>query len=247
MYRRKKEDNPMKRLLLLVPLLLLSMGHSFPQPGNNLDLIVQQCVKNERVDYAQIKDKWADSLDQYLDFVANLQAKQFSGEQLLALHINTYNASMLKAVLAHDIATWKPSDNDFSVFKEPHVKLMGETMSLNDLENKVIRPTFKDPRIHAALVCAAVSCPPLIPRAYVGNDLEEVLEANMKRFVNDPARNRVDEATKTIHLSRIFDWYAEDFGGKDKVLEYVDRCHEADLAGYKVEFLDYDWSLNKAE
>lgn len=124
------------------------------------------------------------------------------------------------------------------------MRVGGRVMSLNELEHDVIRPTFKDPRIHVALVCAARSCPQILPRAYRADDLAAVLEGNMRRFVNDPIRNPIDAANKKLRLSKIFDWYADDFGGKEKVAAYVDKYHPEDVADWPVEFVEYDWSLN---
>ena len=98
--------------------------------------------------------------------------------------------------------------------------------------------------MHVALVCGARSCPPLLNRAYRAEDLDKVLDENMKRFVNDAARNQIDEEKRELRLSKIFDWYAADFGGKDAVPAYLARYAGKDLTGYRVSYLEYDWKLN---
>jgi len=138
------------------------------------------------------------------------------------------------------------AEGDFELFKEPLVRVHGKTMSLDDLEKKVILPTFKDPRVHVGLVCAAESCPPILPRAYLADDVETLLEENMKRFVNDPTRNPIDVKNRKLVVSKIFDWYADDFGGKDKIAAYVDRYHDADVSTWPVSFVEYSWKLNEA-
>jgi hypothetical protein len=162
----------------------------------------------------------------------------------LAFYINVYNATMIQAVIDRNPATFKPSDNDFGVFKEKLVRLREGTFSLNGLENDIIRKRFNDPRIHAALVCAAVSCPPILPRAYSGSDLDATLDANVRRWLNDPKRNQIDRAGRKLRLSKIFDWYAADFGGKENVAAYVAKYVGEDVKGFAVEFLEYDWTLN---
>jgi hypothetical protein len=156
---------------------------------------------------------------------------------------------MIKAVIDRLRDGYSPAENDFAVFKEPLVRVAGvagggKPISLNHLEHEIIRKQFKEPRIHVALVCAARSCPPLLSRAYRADDLDKVLEANMKRFVTDPSRNQIDDAKKELRLSKIFEWYADDFGGKDALPAYVARYAGKDLAGYRVSYLEYDWTLN---
>jgi hypothetical protein len=210
------------------------------------DRMLRENVRDEQVDYLTIRKNDLIALDAYLASFASFDPQKLPRDEQLALYVNLYNATVIRAVITNFSDGYTVSAVDSAVFKQPLVRVDGKTMSLNDLENKVIRPTFKDPRVHAALVCAARSCPPLLPRAYPGGDLDEVLEANMRRFVTDATRNRVDHKRRTLHLSRIFDWYADDFGGRDNLAQYVDRYHPDDVAGYKVEFIDYSWELNLA-
>ena len=103
----------------------------------------------------------------------------------------------------------------------------GDNISLNHLEHEIIRKQFKDPRIHVALVCAAKSCPPLLNRAYRADDLDKVLDENMKRFVTDASRNQIDDEKRELRLSKIFEWYPADFGGKDRRARlYRPLCRE---------------------
>lgn len=208
------------------------------------DRLLAANVRNERIDYLTVDAKWLPELDRYLDTLAGVDDTKLPRKERMAFLFNLYNATMIRAVVERHRHGWRPSENDYGVFKEPLVRLNGKRVSLNQLENEIIRPTFKDPRIHVALVCGAVSCPPLIPRAYRADDLDQVLDANLKRFVNDPKRNPVDAGSRTIRLSRIFDWYADDFGGKGALLAYVSRHHSRRLDGYQVAFSDYDWKLN---
>jgi len=212
---------------------------------SKFDAILKGVVVNERVDYTKVKANHLDALDSYLAMLAEAKPSSASREEQLAYYINLYNATMIKAVLDRGPETFKPSDNDFAVFKEKLVRTEGKTISLNELENDIIRKQFNDPRIHAALVCAAVSCPPIIDRAYRGDDLDQVLTANMKRWINDPKRNEIDPAAKTLKLSKLFDWYNPDFGGPGKVAEFVQKYVDQNVAGFKVEFKEYDWTLNR--
>ncbi len=85
-------------------------------------------------------------------------------------------------------------------------------------------------------MCAARSCPPILDRAYVAKGLDEALDKKMRAFVNDPTRNRIEADKRTLRLSKIIDWYADDFGGKSKLGEYVGRYLGLDVAGYRVKY-----------
>ena len=237
------------------PIVILAISTSslnlWAQPGEDtvfdhaaFDDILKRHVHNERVDYLAIREHDQDQLIAYLDRIAAFSPDTLDRQPKLALYINLYNATMIRAVIKRYRRGYSPAEKNFLVFDAPLVRVGGQTMSLNALEHKVIRPTFEDPRIHAALVCAARSCPPILNRAYCGNDLEETLEANMRRFVNDTSRNRVDLPGKRLILSSIFQWYAEDFGGQAKLADYVNRYHAQSTRGFEVSFANYSWDLN---
>ena len=211
-----------------------------------LDKILRDNVRDEKIDYHNIRRHHRDQLDGYLDQLAATDVKALPRREQLAFYINLYNATAIRAVTERLKEGYSVADEDFALFKESLARLKDGAISLNDLEHKIIRPTFKDPRVHTALVCGARSCPPLLPRAYDAGDLDAVLDNNMRRFVNDPTRNRLDAANKTLLLSRIFDWYADDFGGKTKITEYVARFSSTPISRMNTRFLEYDWDLNIA-
>ena len=221
-----------------------------PRPWPNhyaFDQILAGAVQDERVDYGLVRRKYDGALNGYLDQMAAANLDGLPKSDLLAYYLNVYNATMIRAVLdrTQADAKWTPAAEDFGVFKMPLVRLPGgKAVSLNALESDIIRPTFRDARVHVALNCAAHSCPPLLNRAYRGEDLDATLDANLKRFVADPTRNQVDDAKKQLRLSKVFEWYAEDFGGKERLPAFVGKILGRDLGGYAVTFLDYDWSLN---
>ncbi len=236
----------MRYLLIPVFLLLTALPvRAQDNPAPVLDGLLSEIVQNQRVDYDLAKRRYLGSLNAVLDLSEKIDPAQLKEKEALAFYINLYNATMIKAVLDRGGVTFKPSDNDFQVFKDKIVRLKSGKVSLNDLENEIIRKQFNDPRIHAALVCAAVSCPPLIDRAYTAENLDELLDRNVKAWLTDPARNVIDDTNKTLKLSQIFDWYAVDFGGKQNLAKWVGEKLGRDFAGHKVEFMPYDWSLNK--
>jgi hypothetical protein len=211
-----------------------------------LDRILRQNVRDQRVDYLSIRKRHWRELSNYLQTLAGVELNKGPRNERLATLINLYNASMIKAVIERLHADYSPSEEDFAVFKEKLVRTRDGVISLNHLENEIIRKQFKDPRIHVALVCGARSCPPLLPRAYVANGLDDVLEDNMRAFVNDGVRNRIDTKNQKLYLSQIFDWYAQDFGGKEQLRSYLQQYVQQDITGFELVFLDYSWDLNVA-
>lgn len=209
------------------------------------DAILKDVVQDERVDYAKVKANHTEALGQYLDALAAVDATALSREEQLAFYINLYNATMMKAVVDRGGPAFKPPEGDFAVFKDKLVRTRDGTFSLNELENDIIRKRFDDARIHAALNCAAVSCPPILPRAYLAADLNATLDENVRRWLNDPNRNVIDRTARKLRLSKIFDWYAPDFGGKENAAAWVaEKLGDPALAAYAVEHLEYDWTLN---
>jgi hypothetical protein len=200
-------------------------------------------VRAERVDYAAIAGTHRAALTAYLDALASVDVSALSRKQRLALYINLYNATMISAIADRYRPGYSVADKDWAVFDEPLVRVGGAVISLNDLEHKRVRP-MGDPRIHAALVCGARSCPPLDPVAYTELNLNRLLERNVRRWLADAGRNRIDVDAQTLELSAIFDWYADDFGGKEGLSTYVNKYTDADVAGFEVTFLEYSWGLN---
>ena len=209
-----------------------------------LDHILRAAVHGESVDYVALRRDHRPALDGYLSQLAAIDPARLSRVERIALYVNLYNATVLRAVAERYEPNYRPDADSFRLFDEPLVRIAGSTMSLNDLEHRVLRAELHEPRVHAALVCAARSCPPLAPRAFTGPDLEATLEDRMRRFVSDRSRNAIDVAGRTLRLSRIFDWYADDFGGRDGVRAYVSRYSGLDLTGFRIEYLPYSWALN---
>jgi hypothetical protein len=212
----------------------------------DFDRILRETVHGELVDYLAIRKLHRDRLLGYLDRLAATDPAGLPRDARLAFYINLYNATMIRAVVERFRVGYGPSADGFAVFKERLARVGDAMLSLDEIENRIIRPDFAEPRIHAALVCAARSCPPLLPRAYRADDLATVLEANMRRFVNDASRNKIDAAGRRLQLSPIFQWYADDFGGRDALAAWVNRYTDIDVAGFEVSFLEYSWELNIA-
>ena len=185
------------------------------------------------------------ALDQVVEFYAASQPPSDS-DAALAWYLNAYNAWILHNIL-EKYPTKGPLAGSPLFFHGKNLELSGRRMSFDHLEQTIIRKKFDEPRIHFALNCASESCPPLLTRPFAGPTLAEDLQRLTVRFINHNPQGVVPRGN-TIKLSKIFDWYAEDFGGRDGLLDYINQYQEQPIdPDKKVEFLDYSWDLNEAE
>lgn len=208
------------------------------------DRLLKQVVRDELVDYLAVRDRYRQDLRACLDAMAAVDVSALDRQQKLALFCNAYNAWMIELVVERYRPDYSPQEAKGAIWDEAKVRLAGQTLSLNTLEHQWIRKDLDDPRAHAALVCAARSCPALPDEAFAAERLDQQFDAAMRRWLNDPRRNVVDHEARELRLSKIFRWYAADFGGPDRLAEYVSRYVDRDVSGYAVSFLQYDWRLN---
>ncbi len=212
-------------------------------------------VKNGAVEYKAIK---TDSrFSQYIAVLQKSNPEILTGEEKLAFWINAYNAFTIQYVL--DKYPIKSLMNKLSyvtgggTFKTKFIEINGRKYSLNDIENDFIRP-MGDPRIHFALVCGAKSCPPLRPEAYVVGRLSEQMNEQGRIFMSQSDKNRFDFEKNEIAISKIFDWFKDDFrkNGKSE-LEFIsaylppEQAQKllAQAATIKVKYTEYNWDLNE--
>jgi hypothetical protein len=219
-----------------------------------------------QVDYAgMLSDRAA--LDTYLaslSAVTESEYQSWSKPQHLAFLINAYNAFTVELILTRypDIHSIKELGSLFrSPWKQRFFTLLGQERHLDELEHTLIRApgVFNEPRIHFALNCASVGCPMLRNEAYTAERLDAQLQDSLRRFLSDRSRNRFDPTSGRLQVSKIFDWYGEDFEqghqgitslqalfGKYAELLTDSSASRRRIAGgdYRLEFLDYDWRLN---
>jgi len=234
----------------------LNLAHAagFDHTHVLLDSALRAHVRDSLVDYASLKAQRAE-LDLYLKQVAAVGENTFQKwdeSKQLAFLINAYNATTLQLIIDHypvasikKIGSWLKGPWD-----QPVVHLRGRTLTLNDLEHKILRVQYDEPRLHFALVCAALGCPPLRSEAYVASRLNEQLDDQARRFLAHSDKNRVDAKAREVYLSPIFKWYGEDFVKKHgSVLAALKPFWPESVAGlvegnFKVRYTDYDWALN---
>ena len=212
--------------------------------------LLKKYVKNGVVDYAGFK-KEETQLNQYLSTLEKTDVKALPRNEQFAFYINAYNAWTIKLILTGypGVKSIKDLGSFFkSPWKKKIARIGGNVITLDDIEHNILRPRFKDPRVHFAINCAAKSCPPLRSGQYRGDELDQQLDEVASAFINDPPRNRL-EGNK-LYVSKIFDWFEEDFKGDIPgfFLKYakggLKERLEARGEKIRVEYLDYDWSLN---
>jgi len=174
--------------------------------------------------------------------------------QKLAFWVNAYNILAIDVVAQHyPVASIRDIGSLLRpVWKRPAGRVGGRTVTLDEIEHEIVRP-LGDPRTHAVVICASTSCPALPREPLAAERLDAQLDAAMRRWMADPDKGlRIDRAVDTIHLSRIFDWFEEDFVAAGGVPSFVARhASEADrewlrahAATARLAYFDYDWAVN---
>ncbi|MBW7995904.1 MAG: DUF547 domain-containing protein [Candidatus Glassbacteria bacterium] len=261
--------------ILILILFFLTVTPALAQEFNHrhlqYDRLSGNYVQSGMVDYSGLKTD-SRALDQYLDGLAQVAETRFnswSESQQLAFLINLYNAATLGLILEnYPVKSIKDIGGFFKgPWGQPVVSLFGGTITLNTLEHEIVRKKYDEPRIHLALVCAAKGCPPLRSEAYTDQKLNMQLDDQAKQFFGNPLKFRIDRRKNVVYLSPIFKWYGEDFIGKytpevgfggldadDRAVvnfssRYLGKEDRKYLigGGYKVKYLDYDWSINERE
>ena len=213
------------------------------------------------MDYRALKARDGAALQTLRRQLAEVDPEALSGPDQLAYWINLYNVSIVALVVdRYPIESIRDLSTDpivrLNVFKKPHVRVKGGTLSLDEVEHERIRARFRDPRIHFAVNCAAESCPPIRIEPYVGARVDEQLDDQTRRFLAGPRGARLEErdGRVTVRVSKVMDWFAEDFerwaGGRVAFLrEHLPPEQSRRLAAARdveLEFDDYSWKLNDA-
>ena len=228
---------------------------------------VLETYVNDRglVDYNSLQNNRRD-LDAFNASVQLLDPavyESWSEAEQIAFLINAYNSITLKSII--DESPIKDSIKDIrGVWRFKKHGIFQDKKTLNNIEHDILRADFTEPRIHAALVCAAMSCPYLRQEPFVGETLDAQLDDQVQIFLNQPGVLEIDKENNEVRLSSIFEWFGEDwvpgfatdegFAGSDSekaVLNFISGyISEADAAylqegGYEISYSDYDWSLNR--
>ena len=219
--------------------------------------VLQQHVRNGRVDYDGVtKDS---AFARYLVSLERVDPSLLSSGERVAFWINVYNAFTIGLIIDNgERNSIRNINRTMGVLKlkgpwvDPFVRAGGRTLTLDEVHHRMIRRESSDPRIHFALSCAAVSCPPLRDEAYTGAQLEQQLHDQGRRFLNDSTYNFLDVKRRTFHHSIVFRNFREDFGNSREELGnflaqwYTDSAAKRVLTqgAFRMSTLPFDWSLN---
>jgi len=240
--------------------------------------VLQEFVDQEGlVNYRGLKAD-PQKLQDFLQALAQVRPEDYQKwpvSQQIALWINAYNSLTLKAIIDHypiKASFWRslrfPRNSIRQipgVWTDLRFPVMGRRMTLDEIEHGTLRQKFNEPRIHLALVCAALGCPPLRTEPYVGDKLNDQLNDQARRFLADPQKFKIDRHEGQVYLSSIFKWFGEDFirtygtnaafsrfPPKERaVLNFIQNYLSAAdqdylfKGNYAISYLGYDWSLNE--
>jgi len=208
------------------------------------------------IPYGLVSEAARAELDAYLAELAGVEIGAYNRAEQMAFWINLYNALVVRLVLEHypvgsirDIAP-APGDALDGPWAKKLIEVDGEALSLSDIQHRILRPIWADPRVHYALSCGAVGCANLQPEPYRGDQLERQLSAAAMAYINDPRCIEIDQGQ--LFVSSLFRWFKDDFGGTDQgVINHLMAYAKPRLA-MKLQHFEriagdgFDWRLNDA-
>jgi len=209
-----------------------------------------------RVNYRGVSTQRRSELTAYLDELQRVAIDRYARPEQFAFWVNLYNALTVRVVLDHyPVASIRDIDLGGGFFADGPwqrklVTVEANELSLDDIEHRILRPIWNDPRVHYAVSCASLGCPNLQPRAFTGENREAMLESAARAYVNHP--RGIEFVGGRLVVSSIYEWFQEDFGGSDtSVIAHLTRYADAPLAEQlrrtrRIGGNRYDWSLNDA-
>lgn len=205
------------------------------------DAFLGQYVSNGKVDYAAIK-KNPEGLNGLMALAKDIRVEKSNAKTYKAFWINAYSLATIKGVVNN--YPLKKVTNVDGFFDKIKYDIAGKSITLNDIENKMLRAEFHEPRFHFVLVCAAKSCPPIINKAYRPETLEKQLQEQTVKALNNPDFIKLKE--QEVLFSKIMDWYNEDFTKNGQTLiQFTNQYRKEKISeDCKEGFYEYDWSLN---
>lgn len=223
-----------------------------------LDQILKAYVdENGLVDYNAIAED--QRFSEYMKSLESAKLEELSRDGQLAFWINAYNAVTIDKVIRK-----KPKESvretfvpgvwtSTKFFKTREHRVAGKRMSQDDMEHEILRKEFEDPRIHFAVICASLGCPRLPRTAYTEGNVQTLLDEVTRAYLNSERGVRIDKAENTVYLSKIFDWFGDDFVEESgSVLRFIRPYLDEEGVQFldrnpDVAFLDYNWALNAKE
>ncbi len=251
----------------------------FDQNHTIFNKLLQENVKDAKVNYQGFID--SAEFTNYLKTLNNITPDDFktwTGSQKIAFWINSYNAFTIKAIIDHYpiqrsftlVGIFYAPKNSIlqipGVWKKLQFQAVGQSVTLDHIEHRILRKEFNEPRIHAAINCASISCPDLRNEAYIADKIDKQLDDSSRNFVNSKTKGvLIDKNKSKINVSKIFKWFGDDFFSNYHKQEFNDKSDKQNgtlgfiykyinedkkkyvLSGkYKLKYMSYDWGLNEA-
>ena len=227
--------------MFFIAILSFGQAQNTPEFFARADSFLKTHVRDGRVAYKDIKAGSSD-LNALLEMAQNTSVSKEKTSEYQAFWINVYNLAVIKGVV-ENYPLKQPLDVP-GFFDKTHYTAGGTSITLNDIENKLLRANFtKEPRFHFVLVCAGLGCPPIINEAYTPDKLEAQLERQTTAALNNPAFIQVNK--NKVKISQIFEWYKGDFEQEGSVTDFINKYKTEKLPEkVRLSYYPYDWNLN---
>ncbi|MBN4081692.1 DUF547 domain-containing protein [bacterium AH-315-C07] len=230
-----------------------SKSNSQPISHDLWDKVLREYVSPEGlVDYKMLLEK-REGFDNYINLLKSSHPNDanWSKQEQIVYWINAYNAFTVELILQNypvksilEIGGLIKIPGIESAWDVQFIKIEDKEYTLGEIEHEKLREQFYEPRIHFAIACASISCPNLLNEAYRVEMINAQLESQANLFINDSSKNQISE--KAVRLSRIFDWYKDDFVVNMTLITHINRYSKIKISkDVKMGYLDYDWGLNE--
>lgn len=234
---------------LLIALLLGSVQMFYAQDIKTFieksDYFFRTSVINGKVNYQDVSAN-PEKINELLTIASKITLESEDIDTYKAFWINAYNIVVIK-----EIANKYPviSVQALKGFFDTSTNIAGQDITLNQIEKKILKNTFNDPLINFVLVCGATGCPPLMDRAYTPSNLKSEMMERIMLSINNKDFVKVNDTTKTIEISEIFDWYKEEFINKEnKIIDFINQYRTKKIdETYTIKYYKYDWNLNSTK
>lgn len=197
-------------------------------------------------DYANITDADERTLNSYLRQMSRIDPREYKKTEQYAYWVNLYNAITVKIILDNypiKSITKLGGLFSFGPWDEEVVVVAGKVLTLNDIEHRILRPIWNDPRTHYAVNCASLGCPNLQPKAFTARNRDKLLDKAATEFINSEKGVLITD--NKLQLSSIYDWFSVDFGNQQQLFEHIKK-YRPKLKQFKGDIhYDYNWKLNK--